>query len=197
MQPVERELIILIWALYSIDCIHWVKPGETALVRTLGGRWNPHPCREDSFTLLGRMPIFANPVDLRPSFVVLPATDTDTASAARAIARTVRFVSRLQNRILWTIATAYLAAINLLLVIPSLLALGWFGYLWRAPVALLAVTHVCLVTDVFFLSRRVRRTQPSHFWPEFIALLLNPAAALRAADLATRFGASTMTPRIR
>lgn len=176
MLPIERELAVAIWGLYAIDCVHWLKPGETAFIRTWRGKWPRHVYREEAFTLLGRMPVAVNPLDLRPGIVVLSAAEGSRVDADRDRLHGFRELGVL-------LAVSWFAAINLLILVPALLLKGWFEFVWKIPASALAVTHVWILLEVFFRTRRWRRRAPGEFWPEFIALLLNPVGALRAGDM--------------
>jgi hypothetical protein len=178
MLPIERELAVAIWALYSIDCVHWLKPGEVAFTRGRGKTWKNHPYREEAFTLLGRMPVIVNPLDLRPGLVVVSA-----AEESRTQARLEGAARRDLKRRFALVAISYIAAVNLLVLVPALLLKGWFEFAWKVPAASLLATHACILLEVLFGMRKWRRQAPGAFWPEFIALLLNPVGALRASDL--------------
>ncbi len=178
MLPIERELAAAIWVLYFIDCVHWLKPGQVAFTR--GGRktWKRHPYREEAFTLLNRMPVAVNPLDFRPSFVVVSA-----AEESRTQIRLERTPRRNLSPSYSLLPISYLAALNLLILVPLLLLKGWFEFTWKIPAATLLATHTCILLEVFLGMRKPRRSAPGAFWPEFVALLLNPVGALRACDL--------------
>ena len=182
MLPIEREFAVAIWVLYSIDCVHWLKPGESALVRRWGAGWKLQEHREEAFTLLGRMPVVVNPLDLRPGLVILRSGLGGAADAREAGARVKK---QLKGTGVLT-AVAYIAAVNLLVLVPALLLKGWFEFLWKIPVALLVWTHVLLVSEVVFRAKEWRRAEPGKFWPEFVAIALNPVGALRAGDLLSK-----------
>jgi hypothetical protein len=190
MLPIERELAIAIWVLYSIDCVHWLKPGEIAFTRARRGAWKRRAYREEAFTLLGRMPVAVNPLDLRPGLIVVSATK-DSFTQAGLERRARRDLKRRYS----LVAVSYVAAANLLLLVPALLLNGWFEFAWKVPVTTLAATHAFILIEVFFGMGPRRRRSPGSFWPEFIALLLNPVGALRAADLFSMRLMDTGTPR--
>ncbi|HKF47123.1 MAG TPA: hypothetical protein VKB38_07170 [Terracidiphilus sp.] len=177
---IEQELAFLIWVLYAVDCIHWLGPGQAALTRRINGTWKIARHSEGTFTLLGRMPVLVAPLDLRPGFVVSNSTDLpEGQSGIETIGDKVEDLEA-HTRILT--ALAILAAANLLIIIPVLLFMQWFEGAW-APIGVLAACHVAIAAEVFRLSGDWRAEKDSNFWQHYIALVLNPAAALRAGDL--------------
>ena len=185
MLIVERELAAVVYLLYAMDCIHWLKPGQVAMTRTLTQGWRTHACTTGSYTLLGRKPIVVQPFDLRPGFLILP----DGLPAADR----PRFLKKLLRRQLEDIGIitffSWLGALNLLLLLPALLAANVFERWWHIPTILAAAVHAAIGIEVFFQAAPWRRAYPGNFWEQFVPLLLNPIAALRSGDILLRAAA--------
>jgi hypothetical protein len=178
---IELELASAIYVLYALDCIHWLKPGQMALTRRLKSGWRIQHFCDGSYTLLGRMPVFANPIDLRPSFLAaniedlghLESTTPDVVKRCVPESRAITALSRL-------------SAVNLLLFLPVLLLTGYLGAWWRLTVCVLLFTQVGLAFEVFEQGTAWRHEHPTDFWQQFLSLLLNPLAALRSGDVLLR-----------
>jgi hypothetical protein len=78
---------------------------------------------------------------------------------------------------------AILGALNLLVVLPFLLLTGLLGVWWRPVIALLISTQIGIAVEVFLGAKPWRAADPGGFGREFLALLLNPIAALRSGDV--------------
>ena len=116
MLTIESELTFAIYALYAIDCVHWLRPGQMALTRRLRGGWRTHQLQDDSYTLLGRMPVFVNPIDLRPSYL---AGSIEELSTLRDSEHDLDQRFSADTRMLTMLSIC--GAINLLLLLPLLL----------------------------------------------------------------------------
>jgi hypothetical protein len=178
MLTVEGELTVAIYFLYFIDCIHWLKPGEIALTRSWGGYWKTHSFQDDSYTLLGRMPVFVNPIDLRPSFV--SGSVTDLGQFEGKIAELVPRCAP-DTKII-TLLTS-IGAANLLGFLPILLVSGYFGAWWRIPLCLALSIQFCLAFEIYEQGAPWRAVRRGDFWQHFISIALNPLAALRSGDM--------------
>ena len=44
MLIVERELAAVVYLLYAMDCVHWLKPGQVAMTRAISQGWRTHAC---------------------------------------------------------------------------------------------------------------------------------------------------------
>jgi hypothetical protein len=64
--------------------------------------------------------------------------------------------------------------------------LGMLERWWRIPALLLILSHFGIASELFVQAQRWRAIDRGDFWREYIALLLNPVAALRAGDLLSR-----------
>lgn len=178
MLTIESELTAAIYILYAVDCVHWLEPGQMAIVRRLGKGWGSRPFREDSYTLLGRMPVFVNPIDLRPS--CMSGAIEDLHKVEQSPAATV-----LQCAPDTTVITAlaYVGAFNMLVFVPALLITGYLSTLWRVPLTLLLWTQLSLGWAVVAKGRAWRRASSGDFWRQFVSIHLNPLAALRSGDV--------------
>jgi hypothetical protein len=184
MLAVERELTAAIYLLYAIDCTHWIKAGQAAVTRRIGGGWRIWEHRADGFTLLGFAPVFVHPFDLRPGWFVLRSHALSSGRVSRhAIQKFLRRAMPRGKALAW-IAT--LAALNQLLLLPVLLLLGVFQRFWPLTVSLLVATHATLMVETYQQAEPWRRCDRGGFLREYVALLLNPVAALRAADVLGR-----------
>lgn len=179
MLTTERELVAAIYLLYLSECIHWLKQGQTAMTLRLDGTWKSHRATEDSYALAGRTPVFVNPIDLRASYMGIHAGQLPSIIDTT----TGRLVSeKLPDMGLLT-AFAVLGALNLLIVLPFLLLSGFLGPWWRVVIALLVFTQIGTAMEVFLDAGPWRAADPRGFRREFVALLLNPVAALRSGDI--------------
>jgi hypothetical protein len=181
MLTVEREFALAIYVLYAADCIHWLKPGQMALTRRLRGGWRPQPFRSDSYTLLGRMPVFVNPIDFRPSYLA------GSVEELRALEPGIRdLAARYSSDAAILILLSVMDAVNLLIFLPALLLTGYLPALWRIPAAITLFTQLGVAFELFTQGTTWRRERPGDFWPQFVSLLLNPLAALRSGDVLLR-----------
>jgi hypothetical protein len=192
MLAVEREFSAAIYCLYFIDCLHWLKPGQVALTRKMNGGWKRWEYREVSFTLLGRMPVFSNPFDLRPGWILFdaepPLPETESAELIDSI------LNKQLPRRAFLLEISVLAALNLLVLLPGIVLEGSLRSLWLAPALLMAFTHVVIAFEVFDQAKQWRKSDRSSFWQEYLPLLLNPIGALRCADMLSR-GVFAVVPR--
>jgi len=175
---VEIELTGVIYALYLIDCIHWLKPGEAALTRRWRGKWKRRSVQDDSYTLLGRMPVLVNPVDLRPSFI--SGSETEIDRFERSIADVVS--QRAPDSVIISVLT-FLGAVNLLIIVPASLVSGYFEVLWRGSASIALFVQVFLAIEIYEQCAVWRVYRRGDFWQQFVSLTLNPLAALRSGDV--------------
>lgn len=179
MLTIERELAAAIYVLYAFECIHWLKQGQAAITLRWDGTWKRHHATAESYTLAGRMPIIVNPIDLRPAFIEvspdqpLPFIDRTTGKLN---------LNQLPNMRLLTFFSA-LGAMNLLIMLPALLLTGFLGAWWQLVIALGIFVQTGIAAEVFEQARPWRSAEPAEFWREYIALLLNPIAAIRSGDV--------------
>jgi hypothetical protein len=183
MLAIEREFVAVIYALYGFDCLHWLKPGQTAYTRRLNNEWKKWANEDGAFTLLGRMPVVTNPFELRPGWIVL---DAERPSAAVSAKSTSKFLQDAMPH--WQILAALCAmgAMNLLVLLPAIVVLGLLERGWVVPCVNMLVIHFGIVYEVYRQGGKWRSADSGGFWREYIALLLNPIAALRSGDLLCR-----------
>ena len=181
MLTVERELTIALYALYAIECIHWLKEGQVAVTRKLDGTWRVHECGAEAYTLLGRMPVFVNPFDLRPSFARIPLTVPDMIAARLD----KLFATKLPEVEILT-AISIFNALNLLLILPLFLVIGFIPVWWEIWAGFALLGHIALNVGFFLQGRDWRRSDAGSFWRELLSILLNPLAALRCGDVLLR-----------
>lgn len=175
---IDQELAAAIYVLYAIDCIHWLKSGQTAMTRRVAGGWKTHVFRDDSFMLLGRMPVFVNPFDFRPSYLAgVMGQESATEPPAEHSA-----IENIPDTRLLT-ALSIFGAANLFIFLPALLLSGSLPAWWPLPLWIAISAHVGLGCELFDLGTGWRRTAPQDFWREYASILLNPVAALRSGDI--------------
>jgi len=182
MLTVERELTFVLYALYMVECVHWLEQGEGAVTRKLDGTWRVHEFGADAYTLLGRMPVIVNPIDLRPSYARVQLTVTDMFSCA-AVDRLLE--TKLPEVGILT-AISIFNALNLLVLLPLFLRIGFIPVWWEIWAGSATFAHVALGVEFFLQGRDWRRSNSGEFWREFLSILLNPVAALRCGDVLLR-----------
>jgi hypothetical protein len=181
MMTVELELASVIYTLYALDCVHWLKPGEIAVIRRFNRGWKSRLYSEASYTLLGRMPVLANPIDFRPSF--LAASSNELEPIAQTIPDLIR---RSMPDAVVLASFAWLGAINLLVFLPVLLITGSLSALWRIPLSVALFIQICIAVEFFEQGKAWRRTCSADFWQQFVSIMVNPLAALRSNDVLLR-----------
>lgn len=179
MLTIERELAAVIYVLYASECIHWLKLGQSAMTLRWDGTWKIHQSTEESYTLAGLMPVIVNPIDFRPAYFKLSPNQPLTI-IERTTGRIIR--EKLPKMSLLTFFTA-LGALNLLIILPILLLTGFLGVWWQLVTALTIFIQIGILDEAFELAKPWRSADPASFWREYIALLINPIAALRSGDI--------------
>jgi hypothetical protein len=193
MLTIEQEFAIVIYVLYALDCVHWLRPGQFALVRHFR-RWRIHSFCDDSYTLLGRMPVFVNPIDFRPSYA---SGELDDLAGAEPIIENLAAIYTPAVGLLTGLSMA--GATNLLIFLPLLLLSGYLPLWWPTVASVTVLLQLALGYEFYRLSTDWRREEPSSFWPQFVSNMLNPLAALRSGDtlLSGTFSARNQTPPTR
>jgi len=181
MLSIEREFITLIYAIYAIDCIHWLKPGEEAFTRRILGGWHRQENKDGSFTLLGHMPVVRNPLDLRPGWIV--CSDRGTKGCGLRAGAAHLFLERSLPERHFMTAFSALSALNLLVSLPATLALGLIASRWKFLSILILVTHATLCFELYSQAKRWRQMDRQGFWRNFGAIVLNPISAIRSNDV--------------
>jgi hypothetical protein len=179
MLSTERELAFAIYALYALECTHWLKQGQAAMTLRWNGTWKRHEATSESYTLAGRMPVIVNPIDFRPAYIAVqpnqPLSIIDKATG--------RLISERLPKLGLLTGFSVLGALNLLVFLPALLLTGSLGAWWQLIVALLIATQFGIAAEVFEGAKAWRVADRASFWREFAALILNPIAALRGGDM--------------
>ena len=151
------------------------------------GTWKRHQATEESYTLAGIMPVAVNPIDLRPAYIRVYPNQQITI-IDRTTGRLIR--EKLPGVGLLT-SLSILGALNLLIILPILLLTGFLGGWWQLVTALALFTQIGIAIEAFELAKPWRSADPASFWREYVALLLNPIAALRSGDILLK-GLSTI-----
>ncbi len=191
MTQAETELLLALFALYAYECLFWLRPDEQGYTRT-GSSWRPHPLNPQSFTMLRRRAVLADPLLLHPGFVRMSVEDGpgpspspsanptfSGASTGKAVSeRLARIAQDLDDFSLLT-TQCRIQAVLLLLVLPALL---WTHHLtpwWREYAGLLLFNHALLCWWLF----RALRILPQATRRKLLApALLNPLGATRVFD---------------
>ena len=127
------------------------------------------------------MPIFVDPIDFRPSYLAgsaeeLGALESNVYDLLRRYLSDVGVLTMLST----------VGAANLLIFLPVLLLTGYLPALWRITACITLFTQIGMACELLKQGTAWRRGRPGDFWPQFIALLFNPLAALRSGDALLR-----------
>jgi hypothetical protein len=164
----QQELIILIYVLYFLECIHWLRPGEVAQVRSVLGKWKSVMHRPGSYTLLGRMPCLQAPWFPDVGYFLGKSENRAQVQQDSPGSTVLEYL--------------VLAQMFLLLgVIPIIIWRGFIVALWGYLVSLLMLFHIAIIA---IFARAYRKILPltSDGVGIIISLALNPLAALRCMD---------------
>ena len=137
-----------------------------------------HRYRDDSYTLLGRMPVFVNPIDFRPTYLSGPVEELEHSEQLIPD----QILLHLRGTEFLTVIS-WIGAINLLVFMPVLLMTGYLAAWWRVPFSIALCTQVCMAFEIYWQGTEWRRGRAGDFWQKLISLLLNPLAALRSGDV--------------
>ena len=177
MTTPETELLTALYLLYSSECVHWLKPNETAFTRSSSTGWKQHRTGPLSLTLLGRMPVLADPFLFRPGFIHRrSAEESRPQIEIRALHKTALRLNALRL----TRWQCRLQAIILLVDIPVVIWTDHLASLWPRLLVMLLTSHVLLI---FSLWRDLRRYKPHGAFSVIAPMLLNPLGALRIMDI--------------
>jgi hypothetical protein len=177
----ERNLIYAVYALYLFDCIRWIKPGEVALTRAFWTGWKVWKVDDLSFTLLGRVPVFINPVNFRPGFIRMTGTSAKDWSTKGDLAGSEFDFSCPSSKLFTSCCVC--GAFQSLVVLPLLLQSGWFSVFWKPLIILIGLTHTAILAGFLRNGFEWMVKEPRSFWRAFLGVFLNPISALRAGDL--------------
>jgi hypothetical protein len=170
----ELALLLVLYGMHLSGCIHWVGPGQAAVV--WGGRegWVRRAVTTGSYTLLGRMPVMRNPLSVRGGFarVSAAATIEDVRAKLRGVERRTK----------WLAVAAGVSGVYLLVLLPAGIELGLLGRWWKPLLGMLVGLHLLVVVEFFACTGAWRRRQPGTFWQTALSVGLSPVGAIRAAD---------------
>jgi len=175
MTTIESEVFAALFVLYGFECLHWLRADEEAFTRSSTG-WIRHRATPQSFTLLLRMPLLANPLLIRPGFI---RRNLDAAEQSNTTALALQRVSARINA-LWCIEMqSRLQAMILLLYIPAVLWTHRLNMLWPVLVTALLASHLLLMVSFFIVLRRYK---PTSYFTTAAPMLLNPLGATRIME---------------
>lgn len=187
----ESELVILIYALYLWDCIHWIQNGQTAYLKN-GEKWERKQIDRLSFTLLGRMPVVRNPLSTRPGIIVVHASEdlNDHCSDSKSVRRTIRIF---RKRAIDLSMYSAISGCLLLLVLPALIMMNLIAAQWKSLAAALFIGHVAVISEFYRTCSDWRLQSRQQFIEALVALSLNPLSAIRCPDVAMKWKFSAVS----
>jgi hypothetical protein len=175
----ERQLILAVYVIYLVECLHWLSPGEVVITRKITGGWRRRKVTLLSFTLLGSAPLFLNPIDFRGGLVRVARQE----ERGNVLTRSDKGPNRACSFGALLPVFCGCGAVLFLVVLPVLAASGWLPSSWIYLVSAALSVHVLIVLEFFDRGRFWRTTEPRSFWKSFASLCLNPLAAVRAGDV--------------
>lgn len=183
MLAVDKEICALLYAIYLSDCIHWLRRGEAVVTRGARGALKLTVNTGVGYLLLGRQPVLANPLDLRPGLAVAERSD-GLLEGAEA------HVKENWNEYASLVALGYFLFFTLLIFLPTLLLLHILDATWRIVVLMLVFLWASVAIEFHLSARKLQATRNANYNKEFISVLLNPLLAIRAASLLMRLAVS-------
>jgi hypothetical protein len=157
--------------MYLYDCVYWLAPDEQAFTRTPGDGWKTWQRGPMSFTLLGRTPVLAAPLLVRPGFIrVRCAKDSE---------RVLRKVGRRLNALELLLVLCRTQTILLLVYLPALILLHRLDALWPYFLGIVLFVHILLC---ILAIRPLRRSKSNSWRTAATSIALNPLGATRAFD---------------
>jgi hypothetical protein len=170
---IETAFLCALFVMYLYDCVYWLAPDEQAFTRTSGDGWKTWQREPMSFTLLGRTPVVAAPLLVRPGFIRARGTRTKDSE------RILRKVGRHLHSLELLLVLCRTQAILLLLYLPALILLHRLDALWPYFLGVVAFVHLLLC---FFAVRALRRTKSGSWKTAATSIALNPLGATRSFD---------------
>lgn len=158
--------------MYAMECLHWLAPGEHACTRS-GSGWQAHEVTPRTFTLLGRAPVWADPLLLHPGFIRtnLPPDARDP--------RQLRRVTRTLDRPWLLLSVCRMQAFVLLIYVPTIILLHRLSALWPVVLTIVLSLHLLSLTLAVV---ELRRTRTSSLFSHSLQLALNPLGCVRIFD---------------
>lgn len=159
-------LLAAVYGVYLLDCLVWLKPGDTAITRDAKG-WRTHTVAPLSFTLAGHQPLFADPFLIRPG-IIRPSA----AATPRVLQRVAHRLDR--QWILLFLCRAQ--AVVLLVYLPLLLWMHRLIAAWPVYLGMLLLLHVLIC---IFAARALRTASAAKRGTTIASLAVNPVGATR------------------
>jgi len=159
------------------------EPGAIALTATAASGWKKTEITELTYTLLGRAPVLRNPFLFTPGLIIAATTSGKHLSAVE-LATQVKAI-RKQTRLLLFASTV--SAIMFLVVLPAIVKLGLISFYWKPLLIALALAHFFAMGSFFYSTPEWRKQDSASYRPTIFSLALNPLAALRSADLYSKW----------
>jgi hypothetical protein len=186
MTVTDCEIIGCLYGSYFLDCLHWVKPERPVFVRSLSGSWRQRRHDKLSFSLLGWIPVLANPFLTTPSLIICgidePLTHSQSADILeQCSASKDHLTTHIDDADLAT-STAILGFL-LLLAAPGIVASGYLAVLWCPLVCAILLLHAAVLIDWYRLGQFWRKSDRTSFRIAFSSLCVNPLGAVRSLDL--------------
>jgi purine-cytosine permease-like protein len=75
----------------------------------------------------------------------------------------------------------------LLVLLPAIVVSGFFLPFWKLLAALFVIFHGLVIAEFFAATRLWRSTDRNSYFQTLIAISLNPLAAIRSADLLSKW----------
>jgi hypothetical protein len=185
---IETIFLCALFVMYLYDCVYWLAPDEQAFTRTAGDGWKTWQRQPMSFTLLGRTPVVAAPLLVRPGFIRARGASTKDSE------RILRKVSRRLYALELLLVLCRTQAVLLLLYLPALILLHRLEALWPYFLGVVLFIHILLC---FFAIRALRHSQSNTWRTAATSIALNPLGATRVFDTISQalFDRETMKPR--
>jgi hypothetical protein len=193
MTSSERNFLVVLYALYIWECIYWLLPGEVSFTRS-HKHWVMRKVTSLSFTLLGRAPLFRNPASFRAGLIVCKPKSRDATNLPpeRRLQAQLRWVER-RSKFLHLSST--ISGFYLLVLLPAIVASGFFLPFWKLLAALLMILHGFVIADFFAATHLWRSTDRNSYFQTLVAISLNPLAAIRSADLLSKWAFERAYPQ--
>jgi hypothetical protein len=174
-------LVALVFALYLLECLRFLKPSEVAYTGALTGkprRWGYQP---SSYTLLGRHLCLANPVLVGTGIVVFRDRDP-IADPFYSGARFRAALRLIYPSVQWLWALCSAMGLFLFVAFPLVVYLHLLQRLWMPLLAEVLLLHAAICVIFIRELRRWQRDAGSRLSAS-LAVLLNPLGAIRCVDV--------------
>ena len=181
----EKNFLVVLYGLYIWECIYWLLPGEVSFTRN-HKQWVMRGVTNLSFTLLGRMPQFRNPISFRAGLIVCKSNSNE--GEARPVDRRLRAQLRwIEYKSRFLRLSSSISGFYLLVLLPSIVISGFSVRLWKLLAAVLITLHGFVIVDFFAATYLWRITDRTSYLQTLVAISLNPLAAIRSPDLLSKW----------